>query len=435
MSCGGVSAISLPSKRIEPCARRREAGDRAQRRGLARAVRADQRDDLALLDLERDALERGDVAVVGVDVVELEQRHQLALLSEVGLDHAVVRPDLVRLALGDLLAVVEHPDVLGHAHDDLHVVLDQEDRQVLLLAELVHELGEPLGLLRVHAGRGLVEQQQLRVGRERPRDLHAALVAVGQVRRASARAGRSSAPRTRASRAPSRATSTSSRRTLGVRRIEPNRPGAACARAEPTITFSRRRHRREQADVLERARHAGSAVIRSGRRPVTSCAVEQDPAGRRLVEPGEHVEEGRLAGAVRADDRDDRLRRDVDRHVADRQQAAEHLGACETVDRIEPFALTRAPRRRDSVSPDALGQLHLAPALGQDALGSQHHHHHEDEAEDPERDLDEAEVQPEVLSLSPHQALIEHVRDQRVFTNASATAPSTTPRCCRARRG
>ena len=42
--------------------------------------------------VERDALERLDVAVVGVDVVELEQRHrQPPCFAEVGLDHALVR--------------------------------------------------------------------------------------------------------------------------------------------------------------------------------------------------------------------------------------------------------------------------------------------------------------------------------------------------------
>src|SRR5829696_3253146 len=39
------------------------------------------------------------------------------LLAEVGLDDAWVRTDLGRLALGDLLAVVEHRDVLGDLHD------------------------------------------------------------------------------------------------------------------------------------------------------------------------------------------------------------------------------------------------------------------------------------------------------------------------------
>src|SRR2546423_261801 len=39
---------------------------------LGRAVRADQRDDLAVEDLERDPLQRVDRAVVGVHVLELE---------------------------------------------------------------------------------------------------------------------------------------------------------------------------------------------------------------------------------------------------------------------------------------------------------------------------------------------------------------------------
>src|SRR5690348_8076072 len=49
-----------------------EPVDRAKRRRLAGAVRADERDDLAVVDLDRDALERVDRAVVGVDVLELE---------------------------------------------------------------------------------------------------------------------------------------------------------------------------------------------------------------------------------------------------------------------------------------------------------------------------------------------------------------------------
>ena len=43
--------------------------------------------------------------------------------------------------------------------------------------------GELGGLLRVHAGRRLVEQEQLRFGGERARDLESALVAVREVAR------------------------------------------------------------------------------------------------------------------------------------------------------------------------------------------------------------------------------------------------------------
>src|SRR5690242_4491222 len=55
-------------------------------------------------------------------------------LPEVGLDHALVLLDLLRRTLGDLLAVVEHGHAVGDAHHDLHVVLDQQDRDVPLLA-------------------------------------------------------------------------------------------------------------------------------------------------------------------------------------------------------------------------------------------------------------------------------------------------------------
>src|SRR4051794_14174523 len=54
--------------------RRHDARDRPQRRRLARAVGADERDDLALVDLERDALERLDRAVEGMDVLDDEDR-------------------------------------------------------------------------------------------------------------------------------------------------------------------------------------------------------------------------------------------------------------------------------------------------------------------------------------------------------------------------
>src|SRR6185295_9986880 len=55
-------------------ARRRlhQPGDRAQRGGLAGAVGADQRDDLALLDGERHAAQRVDAAVADLEVADLQ---------------------------------------------------------------------------------------------------------------------------------------------------------------------------------------------------------------------------------------------------------------------------------------------------------------------------------------------------------------------------
>jgi hypothetical protein len=58
---------------VDPAAARVvEPVDRAERRRLAGAVRAEQRDDLTLAHLECDALKRVDRAVVRVDPVERE---------------------------------------------------------------------------------------------------------------------------------------------------------------------------------------------------------------------------------------------------------------------------------------------------------------------------------------------------------------------------
>ena len=55
-----------------PARRFEHTGDGLDERGLAGAVRADNGDDRALLDLERDAVERLGVAVKDVEVLDLE---------------------------------------------------------------------------------------------------------------------------------------------------------------------------------------------------------------------------------------------------------------------------------------------------------------------------------------------------------------------------
>ena len=71
-SVGSVS-IALAVEADGAAPRPHGAEDRAQRGGLARAVGADQRDDLAALARRaRQPAQRADVAVVGVDVGELE---------------------------------------------------------------------------------------------------------------------------------------------------------------------------------------------------------------------------------------------------------------------------------------------------------------------------------------------------------------------------
>ena len=56
--------------------RRGKAGNRAQRGRLARAVGAQQRNDRALVDCERDAAQGFDLAVRDAEVLDFKQRHQ-----------------------------------------------------------------------------------------------------------------------------------------------------------------------------------------------------------------------------------------------------------------------------------------------------------------------------------------------------------------------
>src|SRR4029453_17181310 len=81
-------------------------------------------------------------------------------------------------------------------------------------------------------------------------------------------------------------------------------------------------HRLEQLDVLERARDPASddSVRRSSEQPL---AVERDLPRVGLVEPRDHVERGRLAGAVRPDQARDLALLDLERHVVESDDAAE----------------------------------------------------------------------------------------------------------------
>src|SRR5262252_7590512 len=101
-------------------------------------------------------------------------------VAEVRLDDARVRAHLVRRALGDLLAHVEHGDAIGDVHDHAHVVLDQDDGDAPFLVHVEDEAGHVLFLFVVAAAHRLVEEQDLRVERQRPAELDALLQPVSE---------------------------------------------------------------------------------------------------------------------------------------------------------------------------------------------------------------------------------------------------------------
>ena len=93
-----------------------------------------------LRHLERDAVEHDGVAVAGAHVVEHEQRlshdalrhgaTRVTRLAEIDLAHARVGGDLLRRAFEQNAPADHHDDAAGEAEHEVHVVLDEQHRDV-----------------------------------------------------------------------------------------------------------------------------------------------------------------------------------------------------------------------------------------------------------------------------------------------------------------
>ena len=153
---------------------------------LPGAVRADQADDLALVDLQANVAHGGDGAVAHLEAARARApaqpspvRHDGGL-AEVGGGDVEVAADLVGRALGERPALVEHLDPVADVHDERHVVVDQQHAGLVVVADRAHDRGE-LGHLRLgQPGRRLVHEHERRLGGERAGDAEPPLVAVRQ---------------------------------------------------------------------------------------------------------------------------------------------------------------------------------------------------------------------------------------------------------------
>ena len=239
--------------------------------------------------------------------------------AEIGVDHLLVALDLVGRAVGDLAAVFEHDHAVGQVHHHAHVVLDQRDGGAELLVHVEDEARHVLLLLEVHAGHRLVEQQQLRLHRERAAELDALLQAVGQP------ADRDLADVLDLEEVDDLLDLAAVLDLLGERRAEAeDLPEEAAVHLQGAAGHDvvERRHAAEQRDVLEGARDAAARRL-VGPHLRARLALEGDAAFLRMVEAVDDVEHRGLAGAVRADDGADLALADVERHVGERLHAAE----------------------------------------------------------------------------------------------------------------
>src|ERR1700677_4325692 len=259
----------------------------------------------------------------------------------------------VRNVVGDLAAVVEHDDAIGKVHHDADIVLDQRDRRAEPYVRVDDEAAHILLLLAVHAGHRLVEQQQLRLHRERAAEFDALLQAVGQGPH------RGLADRFDLQEIDDLLAELPMPDLLGERRaMSQGLPEQALAHAQvsPRHDVVERRHALEQRDVLERARYAVACrFVRAHAR--ARLAAKQDLALLRLVEAVDDVEHRRLAGAVRPDDRANLAFADVERHVGDRPDAAERKR--DVLEREQDFA--HAARLREGGGAVAMSTMRQAP--------------------------------------------------------------------------
>jgi hypothetical protein len=227
---------------------------------------------------------------------------------QIGLDHRRVVPHLVGRAVGQKLAVVEHHDPVRDVHDHAHVVLDQRDRGAELLVDVEHEAAHVLLLLEVHPGHRLIEQQELRLHRQRPAELDPLLHAVGQ-----AAHGRV-ADRLDLEEIDDLLDERAVRQLLAPGATEIDRlleRGRLHLEDAAGHQIVERGHAPEQGDVLEGAPDAVERGLMRAH-PALRLALVGDGALLGLIEAVDDVEHRRLAGAVGPDDRPDLALHDVE---------------------------------------------------------------------------------------------------------------------------
>ena len=179
-----MAIVCLPSNTMEPSRRAIMPMMALERRRLARAVAAEQRHDFAAAHFELDAVQDVRLAVPGVQVLHGEERCGLRRLR-----HEPVRGRLARradraprrcvVALRNDLAALEHRNLLTQVGDHGQIVLDHDHGAIPRGAP--YQRGDALDVLLRHAGRRLVEQHDLRIERERRRDLERAFAAIRQL--------------------------------------------------------------------------------------------------------------------------------------------------------------------------------------------------------------------------------------------------------------
>src|SRR2546423_1917154 len=250
---------------------------------------------------------------------------------EIHVVHAYVATHVRRGAVGDNATLVQHGHAIREAEDDVHVVLDDEDRERAIEAR--DELGDTRGLERRHARGRLVEQEHVWTLRERDRELQLAALAVRERARGDAlTAGKTDALEHRCG--------------LGVLGARNGAKKAVWspARGDGQGDVVASGERCEQLRPLKDVGKSEPGAL-PGAKARDVLPAETDAAARRRGLAGECVDERGLPRPVRADHRPPLAFAEAQRHAVQRHDAAEY--ASEIAD-LDHRRLTRSHADRPS---------------------------------------------------------------------------------------
>ena len=271
------------------------------------------------------------------------------VVAEVGGAHGGVVADLVGGAVRDPHTEVEHRHLARQAEHHRHVVLDEQQRDLLLVDDGAQRAAELRGLVTVESRRRLVEQHDRRAGRERACDLDPSRGAEREHRR---RGVGDAAEVEQVDEVVDAFLLVCGARVQRARgdEIAPQ-PPALVAHAVPEHDVLAHGQAHEQLELLERAGQPEPRPLRR-RRARDPAAGEEHVALLGPQQAGQHAEERGLARAVGPDEPDDAGGRHRQAHVAQGDQTAEAHGHVAGLDRR-----ARRPSPSAAVEVDGLGEL------------------------------------------------------------------------------
>ena len=243
--------------------------------------------------------------------------------------------------------MIEHDDRIAQPHDEIHVVLDEQERQPARV-QLPDALLDLLDEQWIDAGGRLVEEYEPRVGHQHGRELEQLLLSVREVAGTLVREPREPELLQQLERA----------HVLLLAHRTPERRAPGLLERSDHVLHERQVG--EDARLLERAREA-AAGERHRIGPADARAGEADRPCVRPQVARDQVERRRLAGSVRADERGHRALGHDERAVADGSDAAEALRQAIDLEQRRAHACassrttgSRCVRRRSRIASIAL---------------------------------------------------------------------------------